>query len=682
MTTPTAMRRPLRMRQVHLDFHTNGGIEGIGSAFDADAFGDAFAAAHVDCVNVFAKCHHGYSYHPTKVGKMHPHLSFDLLRAQFDALHKRGINAALYTTSTWDELAATEHPEWRIVAPEGGSPRERTHPNGDGWAFLDWGTPYMDYLLAQLDEQMELFPDADGIWMDIAFQIPSISAARQARMNAEGLDWTNPADQDRFGDLIAQEFFDRVTQTVRRHDPTMPLYFNAGHIRRGRRDHYLQHYTHLDLESLPTAGWGYDHFPLSARYAEPLGLPFWGMTGKFHFHWGEVGGYKKPEALVYECGAMLAHGAGCSVGDHLHPTARIDASTMRVIAPAYAWVKAREDWCRDTINMAEIGLLSVESLEPTPLGKRPPKSNAADEGAVRVLLENRLTFDVLDTESDFAPYRLLVLPDQVRLSGALLDKVKAYLAGGGRVFLTGESGLGDSGGYALDVGARSEGVSPMSGGDYGLPVPDLQAEGVSDPLFMYRPSQRLVVTDGTSLGDVHDPYMDRTARHFSGHVNAPSRPEVNGYAFGVEKGPVTLLAHPIFTAYRQVGAMAMLEIAGAAIRRALGRPPMIEAGLPRAGRATLRRLPDGGAVLHLLHATPALRGNLHGGPVEPIQDLVTLSDIEVEVDAGFLPVAVRLVPDGTDLPFTVAGTRVSFTVPRMRGHGMVVIEAKAGRRGA
>ena len=31
--------------------------------------------------------------------------------------------------------------------------------------------------------------------------------------------------------------------------------------------------THLELESLPTGGWGYDHFPLSARYAQTLGMP-------------------------------------------------------------------------------------------------------------------------------------------------------------------------------------------------------------------------------------------------------------------------------------------------------------------------------------------------------------------------------------------------------------------------
>jgi hypothetical protein len=52
-----------------------------------------------------------------------------------------------------------------------------------------------------------------------------------------------------------------------------------------------------------------------------------GMTGKFHTTWGEFGGFKHPNALRYECAAMLAYGAKCSVGDQLHPLGRMDEST-------------------------------------------------------------------------------------------------------------------------------------------------------------------------------------------------------------------------------------------------------------------------------------------------------------------------------------------------------------------
>ena len=403
-------------------------------------------------------------------------------------------------------------------------------------------------------------------------------------------------------------------------------------------------------------------------------MNYLGMTGKFHWLWGEVGGYKKADALVYECGAMLAQGARCSIGDHLHPTARIDASSMATIGAAYEWVEAREPWCRDTVNRAEIGLLSLEAVTQKGLTGWPARNNAPDEGAVRVLMEGRFTFDVLDLESNFSAYRLVILPDEIRVSADLRDKLTAYLGQGGRVMLTGKSGLLPEGGFALDVGADWVATSPMTGGDYLMPAPPLRAEGVNDPMFMYLPSEQLALTDGTPLGEIYDPYFDRTMRHFSGHVNAPSQPGPNGRPAAVEKGNILYLAHPIFSCYYKSGAVAMLEMALQCIRRALDCAPMIDVDLPQAGRATLRACPPRHRdILHLLHATPALRGTLGSQPVQPIQDLITLTDIAASIETTGKVVSVRQVPEGRELAFVQDGDRVRFLVPILRGHAMVEI---------
>ena len=69
----------LAFRQVHLDFHTSGDIAGVGDDFDAREFVEILRDARVNSVTCFAKCHHGYSDYPTKVGVVHPHLHRDLL---------------------------------------------------------------------------------------------------------------------------------------------------------------------------------------------------------------------------------------------------------------------------------------------------------------------------------------------------------------------------------------------------------------------------------------------------------------------------------------------------------------------------------------------------------------------------------------------------------------------------
>ena len=118
----------------------------------------------------------------------------------------------------------------------------------------------------------------------------------------------------------------------------------------------------------------------------------------------------------------------------------------------------------------------------------------------------------------------------------------------------------------------------------------------------------------------------------------------------------------------------MLEIIENLVGLALGKPQMIESGLPRAGRATIRRQKtENRDVLHLLHANPVLRGLVRGDNVQPIQDLVTLTDVDVSVEATGPVKGVRLVPDGGDLTFTERDGRVAFTVPELRGYQMVEI---------
>ena len=63
--------RKLPSRQVHLDFHTSPSIPGVGAKFDKKQFQAALIEGNVNSITVFAKCHHGMYYYPTKIGTMH-----------------------------------------------------------------------------------------------------------------------------------------------------------------------------------------------------------------------------------------------------------------------------------------------------------------------------------------------------------------------------------------------------------------------------------------------------------------------------------------------------------------------------------------------------------------------------------------------------------------------------------
>ena len=109
-------------RQIHLDFHTSEFIEDIGIDFNPTEFGETLKNAHVNSVTLFARCHHGWLYYPSK---KHPHLihpnlnNKNLLIEQIEACHKQGIKAPIYTTVPWDGRVMRENPEWLSLDENG-----------------------------------------------------------------------------------------------------------------------------------------------------------------------------------------------------------------------------------------------------------------------------------------------------------------------------------------------------------------------------------------------------------------------------------------------------------------------------------------------------------------------------------------------------------------------------------
>lgn len=671
----------LRYRQIHLDFHTSGAIEGVGTAFDRDQFQRALQSGHVNSVTCFATCHHGWSYYDTNAGCRHPHLGFDLLRAQFDACKDIGVNIPVYLTAGVHNRIADEHPEWREMGCDGAYLGWTAEVLKPGFKTLCFNTPYLDHLCEQIEEVVTLFPEADGIFLDIISQSPCCCRWCMRSMLRDGFNPEKEEDRLAHAREVLKIYYQRATAAARRHNPDMPIFHNSGHVRCGDRE-VLKHFSHLELESLPTGGWGYDHFPVSAKYCHNLSLDFLGMTGKFHTTWGEFGGYKHPDALRYECAAMLAYGSKCSIGDQLHPSGAMDLSTYKLIGAAYAEVESKEPWCNEARNVADIGLLSSAAINQC--GRNHEEDVPADVGAGRILLEGHFLFDVLDGDMEFSRYKMLILPDDIRVGPELKNKLDTYLAAGGRLLMTGESGLTENGSeFLFDLGAELYGPNEFQP-DYILPRPELRPDFVDAPMVMYLSCQQVKVTTGHSIGDVYNPYFNRSYRHFCSHQHAPHRPEPSGFDCGVRHGNILYLSHPVFSIYRGFGAVACKEYIINAIRSLLGEPT-VEVGLPSTGRVTLMEQQENGRfILHLLHAGTVQRGgplNINGegvfntvNGVEVIDELLPLHDIPVSVSLPQPVQNVRCVPEGDVLAFNQKEGRVTFTLPRLECHQMIELQ--------
>ncbi len=675
------MAYELRYRQIHLDFHTSEAIEGIGSAFDPEEFAATLDRARVNSVTAFARCHHGWLYYESAAfpERVHPHLARrDLLAAQVGACHACGIRVPAYITVQWDHYTSQRHPEWAVLTPDGrlaGTP-----PLEAGfYRALCVNSPYRAFLKAQTREVLESVP-VDGIFFDIVGLQECVCPHCREGMAEAGLDATRHADRLAWGQRTLDAFRADMTAFCRRYRPEddFTLFYNGGHI--GPADRAgIEAYTHLEIESLPSGGWGYAHFPLSARYARGLGLDVLGMTGKFHTTWGDFHSFKNRAALEYECFRMLAANTKCGVGDQLHPTGRLCPHVYDLIGSVYREVERKEPWCRDARAVTEIGVLTPEEFS----GERASESAI---GVLRMLTELGRQFDILDSRGDLSAYPLLVLPDSIRLDAALAGRLAEYLAAGGRVLATFESGLTPEGDrFALDewgVALRPEATRALDGAlargrafgghayaEYVLAEGPLGAGLPPTEHAMYLKGAEVdaLPASETLLATVSS-YFDRTGAHFCSHNQTPSSGRVAGPA-AVRAGGVVYFAHPLCTQYGHYGSRWCKTLLGNAIDLLLP-DPLVRHNGPSTLEVTVNeQAAEDRWVAHLLHYVPERRATT----IDTIEDVIPLCDIDLSLRVARRPRAVRLVPEGGGVPFECADGRVAFRLPRLEGHAMVEI---------
>jgi hypothetical protein len=666
----------LPFRQIHLDFHTSEQIPDVGSEFSAEAFAATLHQAHVESINIFAKCHHGMSYYPSKVGPMHPSLKFDLLGEMIEALHKRQIKCPVYMSVVWDEYAASTHPEWLQLDSSGKVVGREPYSSGgageERWRYLCLNTGYMDYLSAQVQEILDGY-DADGLWFDIVmYSEDGCSCGNCIRsMTAKGLDPTNRTDRQTHAYQVMRGAMARLHKQVKDCKPDALVFFNcrqtidADPERSFRRE--LPYVTHIEIESLPSGQWGYNHFPLFVRYNQIFGKEIVGMNGKFHKSWGDFGGYKNKAALEFECFNMLASGAKVCVGDQLHPRGKLDPASYALIGEVFAQIEKKEPWCRQARPVAQIGVMAVNDGG---YGRACRPAVDTLEAAMQMLLEDRQQFQIIDSEEDLSRFDLIVFPDKVRFDAEMERKVRDYLRQGGRCLLSGESGLrADADAFAIDLGVKYGGDSEYT--TTYLRISDAVRHGLlAADYAMYERGKRIEAAEAQVLARVVHPYFERAWNHFMSHQQAAPDRE-SGEAAIVRKGNVIYFSHPIFRAYKKHGSLIYKRLVSACIDLLLEGGKIVQSpNLPSTARVTVFDQPgERRRVVHVLHYPIERRAD-----IDIIEDVIPLYDVRLKVRCAVPPKRVYLAPERREIAFRCQDGFAEFTVPEVKGHQMIALE--------
>ncbi len=328
-------------------------------------------------------------------------------------------------------------------------------------------------------------------------------------------------------------------------------------------------------------------------------------------------------------------------------------------------MKEKEKWCEDVQPVVEIGLICSDKNMKEDISSLP----YSDEGALRMLLESHYQFDVLDRESEFEKYSLLILPDEVSLDEKFASKLQTYVKQGGKLLLSYRSGFDREAETFLFPQMGVMYVAEGKWCPHFIRIEEKISKDIPEMDYvMYERGNKIEATEKAEvLARVGRPYFNRTWRHFTSHRHSPFErltdiPEI------VKKDNIVYIASPIFRAYKIHGTFVYKKIVQNCLNLIITEK-LIYTNLPSTAEVTLNRQ-ESSFILHVLHYIPERRAQ----ELEVIEDNIPLYNIEMRVKTDVEPSRVYLVPQEEKLDFTFKQGYTIYDIPKVEGHQMIVIE--------
>ena len=649
-------------RHIHLDFHTTE-LLAVGERFDKEQFKKALRDGAVNSIVVFAKCHHGWCYYPTKIGVMHPGLKFDLMGEQIKACREAGVRVVAYITGAWSASDAVRHPEWQARSITDGHPAY-THNGGvDGyvpgapesrkpectWAYMCMSGEYGEHIKALAREVLDNY-DVDGLFFDImALNIPCACESCKAEMARLGY------TDDQSGAVAytvqkKKELFKALHDMTVAKRPDCTIFFNSGGASIDQPE-YWEYSTHFEMENLPSSSpEGYDAIVNRSKFFRETGKVVYGMTGKFHTDWGEFGGFKHPDALLQECAAMAAYGVRCDIGDQLHPSGQMNEDTYKIIGKAYKYIEKIEEYIERGQTNSRLGVM-------------PAKGYASREGYAKLLSDSHIDYRLVVNTNILPELDCVIIPSSAILDDDKVSALCDFYDKGGKLVIFGKPAGADE--LLGKIGYTDLGASGLDV-DY-IDYKNKCAEYFPvSPILMYQPARKFGI-EGEVLASLWEPYFSRTEEHYCSHRNTPNRLEASKWPAIVLGDRVLCFAHEFGEQYYTYGNYWCRVIFEDALTKIYDREIEIK-GLPVFGRYTMYR--DGDTlILHLLGMVPLQRRHC-----AVVEEPVEIKNIKIKLP-GVKAASIESKPDGENIDFTLNGEDTEFTVESLKGHKLIVIKA-------
>lgn len=663
-------------RKVHLDFHNSKHVPKIGAQFNADEWGDRLVSGNVSGIVVFAKDMHGYFYYPSKYGPVHPGLSFDLLGEQVKACRKRKIAVYAYYCTTWDNYLADTHHEWLVINRDGSNhlPKKGQTPS---WTALCLAHKSFVDLMADHVREFVAAYELDGAWLDMAEPVSYECFCPECirQIKERGQDPNDAEAQRAHKNGLFLEFHKRMRDLTHQTRPNCQIDFNdIGLACVSQRAEVLDN---IDIEALPTGGWGYFYAPLQIRYQRTFGITTYGMTGRFVSSWADFGGLKLPVQLDAELASIVANASRCDVGDQMPPNGCLNPAVYHVLGKSFGRIKKIEPWLEDAAPVTEAALI-VPAI---------PFDSLRDEnlyGLTKLMIEARLQFDVVEPGQDWERYGLVVLPDEFRPDATLVQRLQKYIANGGAVIVCHHAGVaaGAKTSWLEQYGFTYAGDSPFTPA-YMVPQTAFTGDMPPYEYALYNgATQWKAQAPATVLAKLGEPLFQRSGEHYTSHAQSPFD-HLTDYAVLARSGRVGLVGFPLGNSYYQKGYWVYRAGFEQLVKEVLP-ARLIETNAPLSTEITVTHQtadPQLGRreryMVHIVNWSATRKAPPHP---EVHEDPIPLTDIRVRLNLPLKHATARAVLANRKLHISHVEGGLEVILPRVEVHEIVSYETDLSRQ--
>jgi len=673
-----------------VDSHITEHDESFLSRFDPAVFVNTVKRSGADSVMVYACCHNGNCYYPTRVGHSHKNLKGrDVFGEIVSLLRKEGIAPRAYYTIVYQRHAARNNPDWRVTQIDGKQNYRRSWhncPNSQG---------YRAFVKAHVAEIAAY--DVDGFFVDMTFW-PGVCMCHSCRARflketgreiPETVNWNDPlwVRFQRSRERWLSECAHEITGAIKAVNPRIVVSHQFSPVLLGWM--YGQTYDLSLASDVPSGdfygGKNQQRFGTKVLAAFTQKLPFEFMTSRCVTLYDHTSN-KSEDELLCSCITTLANGGAYLLIDAINPDGTLEkplydrlshlAETLKPFKQKVAALKpviqadtglyfSMASHIRRDHNGTNLRAIMDPANNMLAASDLRPMQEVL--GTSIVLNQCKIPYRVLtDHSTDFSSLKTIIVNDASFMSAAECERLRQFVHAGGTLIATGMTSHQDldgstSGDFALkDVFGVS--FTGRFSRKWNYLVPGEGGEMVSCNV----PAPLVNATTATVLARVSEPMFDpEDFERFASYHSNPPGAAIEHAAMAVNRyGKGTCIY--LYSSCLAMQNEAQQAFGGNLIRRFASTSLLKASGAPNSVEISLLR---GTTKPSYLLCFVNYQEELPNIPVHDIEVAVSLPD-------NASPLACRRVSDGKAIDFTADSGQIRLKVSRLETVEMIEIDVK------